>query len=404
MNSYEPNLETGLARLLDNEARLETLRDARVGFLGNPTSVTADLTHAVDALVERGVEPVRLFGPEHGVRAAAQDMEAVDQSTDPVTGIPTVSLYGDSEASLRPSREAVADLDVVIADIQDVGARYYTYASTVGFMMEACGRVGTEVWVLDRPNPIRGDIVEGNVVGEGYRSFVGTQPLANRHGMTVGELAHFYDRFGGWSCDLEVVEMEGWRRSMWYDETGLPWVMPSPNMPTLETAIVYPGLCLLEGLEVSEGRGTTRPFELFGAPYVNARELRDRLRELAIPGAAWREVAFRPMFQKHAGRTCRGVQLHVTDRDAFASMAAGYAAVGALAEVGGEAFGWRTETYEFVDDRLAIDLLVGDPELRRRIVGGEDPMALDRAAAESTERFLERRGECLLYPENEGSE
>lgn len=387
-------VETGLQRLLRADRALD---GARVGLLANPTCVTEDLRHGLDALLERGIDVVRLFAPEHGIRAAAQDMEAVDQSADPLTGIPTVSLYGDDVESLRPEPGTVEDLDVLLADIQDVGARYYTYASTVGLAMDVCGDVDTEVWVLDRPNPLGGRTVEGNCVSPDLRSFVGTQPIPNRHGMTLGELARFFNRYGGWTCELEVVEMRGWERSMWYDDTGLPWVMPSPNMPTLDTATVYPGLCLLEGTNASEGRGTTRPFELFGAPYVDGPRLRERLASFDFEGVRFRTTAFRPMFQKHAGETCHGVQLHVTDRDAFRSMPVGYAVVSALCREWPEAFDWRREPYEFVDDELAIDLLVGDRELRKAIEAGEDPEELLRAARSGRGDFEERRRHCLLY-------
>lgn len=388
---------TGLERLLADERRLDQLRGAAVGLLANPTCVTPDLRHGLDVLLEAGVEVERLFGPEHGVRAEAQDMEAVEQAKDPVTGIPVVSLYGVDRDSLRPDPDDLADLDVLIADIQDIGARYYTYASTVGFAMEVCGEVGTSVWVLDRPNPLGGVSVEGNLVDARLRSFVGTQPIPNRHGLTLGELARYYDRWGGWSCELTVVEMTGWKRSMWYDETGLPWVLPSPNMPTLATAIVYPGMCLLEGTNASEGRGTTRPFEFFGAPYVDSRELRERLEAFDLDGVAFREVAFRPMFQKHAHKTCHGVQIHVTDRESFESLALGFAAVAALARGWPEAFDWRREAYEFVDDELAIDLLLGDADLRERLVRGQDPVELARSLSGERERFMQRRRESLLY-------
>ncbi len=390
-------VQTGLGRLLADDDLLDELRGARVGLLANPTCLTRRLEHGLDALLGRDVNIVRLFGPEHGVRSAAQDMEAVEATRDPLTDIPTVSLYGDSADSLRPDPADLRDLDILLADLQDVGARYYTYASTIGFAMQVCGRVGTEVWVLDRPNPIGGDRVEGNVVAEGLESFVGTQPIANRHGMTLGELAVFFDRYGGWEAPLRVVEMRGWRRSMWFDETGLPWVMPSPNMPTLQTATVYPGLCLLEGTNVSEGRGTTRPFELFGAPYVDARRLRRELEAYELAGVAFREVAFRPMFQKHAGETCHGLQVHVTDRRSFDSLACGYAVVSVFARQYAGRFDWRREAYEFVDDELAIDLLVGDVEIRRALEGEGDPLRLAETARDDAGAFEQRRRDCLLY-------
>lgn len=392
----QPRVQTGLDRLLADQKRLEALSGARVGLLANPTSVTGTLEHAIDALQARNIDLVRLFGPEHGVRAEAQDMEAVEESRDPISGIPTVSLYGSTYDSLRPSQEQLEDLDIVLADIQDIGARYYTYAYTVGLMMQACGKAGVEVWVLDRPNPINGAAVEGNVVRDEVRSFVGMQPLAVRHGMTLGELAHFFARFCDWECDFDVVEMRGWHREMWYDDTGLPWVMPSPNMPTLDTATVYPGQCLLEGTNASEARGTTRPFELFGAPWVDAVDLRERLQKFDLPGVRFRLASFRPMFQKHAHATCGGLQLHVTNRESFESITTSYAIIGALLD-GTDAFDWRTEAYEFVDEELAIDLLLGDPKLREALEAGEDPVEVARTHDPALEEFAERRRKCLLY-------
>lgn len=390
------HVESGLDVLLADERRLERLRAARVGLLANPTTVDRNLEHAIDALQARGVDIVRLFGPEHGVRAEAQDMESVEQAADPITGIPVVSLYGDTFDSLKPDPDELSGLDIVVADIQDIGARYYTYAYTVGLMMDACGEAGIPVWVLDRPNPINGVQVEGNVVLDNCRSFVGMQPLANRHGMTLGELAHFFARFGRWRCDFEVVEMRGWRRHLWFDETDLPWVMPSPNMPTLDTATVYPGQCLLEGTNCSEARGTTRPFELFGAPYVDARAMLERLDTDDLPGVNFRLTTFRPMFQKHAGEICHGLQLHVYDRDAFDSTTTSYAIVGALHELFDE-FRWREEAYEFVDDQLAIDLLFGDEAIRLGLEAGDDPLDLARDASKSRQEFMQRRLECLIY-------
>ncbi|MFB6264267.1 MAG: exo-beta-N-acetylmuramidase NamZ domain-containing protein [Bradymonadaceae bacterium] len=390
-------VRTGLERLLDSPERLATLRDARVGLLVNPTSVTAELDHAIDAMVGRDVEVVRLFAPEHGVRSQAQDMETVEQRRDPVSGLPVVSLYQEDRDSLKPPASVLEDLDILVADLQDVGARYYTYATTIGLAMDACGEAGVEVWVLDRPNPIGGVCVEGNTVEPEMRSFVGSQPIANRHGMTLGELARYFDRFGGWECELDVVQMEGWRRSMWYDETGLPWVLPSPNMPSLSTAAVYPGQCLLEGTLLSEGRGTTRPFEFVGAPYAEARDVTERLRGYDLPGVGFRSHAFRPMFQKHAGEACGGVQLHVRDRRSFRALRTGYAVVQTFARLHPDAFEWREEIYEFVDDRLAFDLLTGDPDVRHALEEGVSPRDLVESHRKDRADFEEKRESCLLY-------
>lgn len=390
-------VKTGLDRILTEEEFLSKLKGKRVGLLVNPTSVTSGLKHAIDALQTAGVNVVRLFGPEHGVRGEAQDMEAVDENFDPVTGLPTVSLYGHTYESLKPTAGDLDGIDLVLADIQDIGARYYTYVYSIGLMMEACGEVGIEVWVLDRPNPVGGEVVEGNVVMPECKSFVGMQPLAVRHGMSAGELAHFFNRFTTWKCELKVVEMRGWKRSMWFDETGLPWVMPSPNMPTLDTAIVYPGQCLLEGTNASEGRGTTRPFELFGAPYVNAVELGKELRALDLPGVAFREVSFRPKFQKFGNQTCAGLQMHVTNRDSFRSLSASMAILGAFWKLYAPEFAWREEAYEFVQDRLAIDLLLGDMVLRKGIEDGHDCVELANATGAGRQEFDARRAECLIY-------
>ncbi len=388
---------TGLDVLLGSSELLGRLRGSRVGLLVNPTSVTTDLVHAVDALRAAEVDIVRLFGPEHGVRGEAQDMEAVDESFDPITGIPTVSLYGHTYESLRPTVEELQGIDVMLADIQDIGARYYTYIYTIGLTMQACGEAGIPVWVLDRPNPIGGDVVEGNVVLDEYRSFVGMQPIAVRHAMTSGEAARFFDRFCGWSCDLEVVRMRGWRRAMFFDDTGLPWVMPSPNMPTLDTAIVYPGQCLLEGTNASEARGTTRPFELFGAPWVDSVALHAKMTAFGLDGCTFRQASFRPKFQKHANETCLGLQVHVTNREIFESLKFSYCLLSALLELNPEEFRWREEAYEFVADRLAIDLLLGDPILRKGLEDGEDPIELATTWGDARREFDERRRECLIY-------
>lgn len=387
----------GLDRLLEAPQLLAPLRGRRVGLLVNPTSVTQKMIHAVDALRAAGLDVVRLFGPEHGVRGEAQDMEAVGESFDPITGLPTVSLYGHAFESLQPKPSDLEGIDVVVADIQDIGARYYTYIYTIGLMMQACGEAGVDVWVLDRPNPIGGHIVEGDVLLDSCRSFVGMQPFAVRHGMTVAEAAHFFDKYCGWSCELHVVPMTGWTRGMWFDQTGLHWVMPSPNMPTLDTAVVYPGQCILEGTNVSEARGTTRPFELFGAPWIDARQLCEALDAFRLPGVLFRQVSFRPKFQKHADTTCAGAQMHVTDREAFRSVSATFALLSVLLEHYPEEFGWRAEAYEFVEDQLAIDLLLGDPVLRKGLEDGDDPLELASIRSSRRAEFDDRRESCLLY-------
>ncbi|MCA9573317.1 MAG: DUF1343 domain-containing protein, partial [Myxococcales bacterium] len=314
--------------------------------------VDRQLRHAIDLLREAGVQLVRLFGPEHGVRATAQDMEGVDEVRDPVTGLPTVSLYGHDAASLRPRPEHLDDVDVLVFDIQDIGTRFYTYQATLGFVMEAAGARGLPVVVLDRPNPITGVHVEGNRVHPGFESFVGTTPLAVRHGLTVGEIAAWFVAHAGVDCEIEVVPCEGWRRGQWFDQTGLPWVYPSPNMPTLETATIYPGMCLLEATTLSEGRGTTRPFHLVGAPGVDPEGVCAEAHAIAgragLRGVRFRPAAFVPGFQKHAGTGCTGLEVHLTDRDALDAFLLGMVVVQAFHRAAPEAFGWRPQAYEFV--------------------------------------------------------
>jgi uncharacterized protein YbbC (DUF1343 family) len=392
-------MRSGLETLLAERA--SSLRGQRVGFCCNPTAVDRDYRHGIDLLMQAGVPLVRLFGPEHGVRATLQDMEHVIESRDPVTGLPTVSLYGADAASLHPSPAHLEDLDVVLFDIQDIGARFYTYQATLGFLMQVAGRVGARVIVLDRPNPINGVAVEGNTVRPGYESFVGAYPLAVRHGMTMGELAGFFQRRCGIDCEVEVIPVDGWRRSLWHDQTDMPWVYPSPNMPTLDTATVYPGMCLFEGTNVSEGRGTTRPFHLFGAPWVDPQRLARLCEEgaarLGLRGVRFRPAAFVPGFQKHARQACGGCEVHVVDRERLDSFLLGLVTVEACYRENSERFAWRTETYEYVDDPIAIDLLIGDDTFRRCVEAGGDLRDVIAAWEPARQAFIEARSASLLY-------
>ena len=392
-------MKSGLEVLL--ESRLDELKGLNVGFCCNHTSVNAHMKHGIDLLVERGVNLTRLFGPEHGVRATAQDMEGVDETKDPVTGIPTVSLYGNDEASLYPDESVVSDLDIIVFDIQDIGARYYTYQATLGFVMEVAGRVNTRVMILDRPNPINGVSVEGNMIGSAHRSFVGAYPLANRHGMTVAELSLYFQKYCGVQCETTIVQCEGWHRHQWFDDVNGPWVYPSPNMPTLETATIYPGMCLVEGVNLSEGRGTTRPFHLMGAPWIDPQRLTRLCTELArengLQGVIFRPAAFNPGFQKHTGAACRGIEVHVTDRNVLNATLLGMVCVAAGYQCDPEHFAWRTETYEFIDEPIAIDLLTGGSEYRLCVEAGGSLKALYDSWSESLQAFVDRRQGCLLY-------
>ena len=391
---------SGLEVLLDGG--VDRLRGRRVGLVVNHTAVDRKLRHAIDRLIDADVDLVRLFGPEHGVRATAQDMIGVDEVRDPVTGVPVVSLYGHTAESLRPRPEQLDDLDVVLFDIQDIGARYYTYQATLGFVMEAAGRLGKQVVVLDRPNPINGVAVEGGIVHPGFDSFVGAYPLAVRHGMTVGELARYFIAHCGVSCEVDVVACEGWTRDQWFEDTRLPWVYPSPNMPTVDTATVYPGMCLFEATNWSEGRGTTRPFHLFGAPWVDPGRLVKLCERIAadegLEGVGFRPAAFLPGFQKHAGVGCAGAEVHVLDRDRLDTYLLGLVTVKAAQLVDRERFAWREKPYEFVADRSAIDLLTGSTLYREALEQGGSLRSLLQAWEPERQAFLARRAEVLIYP------
>jgi uncharacterized protein YbbC (DUF1343 family) len=389
-------VRSGLDVLAAERAR--RLRGRRVGLVCNPTAVTARLVHAADLLhAAPGVELAALFGPEHGVRGDAQYMAAVGGERDPATGVPVHSLYGETAASLRPTATQLEGLDALVFDIQDVGARYYTYQATMMLCMEAAAEARVPFVVLDRPNPVGGLLVEGPALRPGFESFCGLHDLAVRHGMTVGELALLFRAERTLDVDLEIVPCEGWRRAQRFRDTGLPWVFPSPNMPTPETALVYPGMCLLEGTNLSEGRGTTRPFELFGAPWLDAARLAAALARERLPGVLFRPASFVPTWDKHAGSRCHGVELLVTDADAFRPFRAGLACVlHARAQDPGR-FAWRTERYEFVDGVLAFDLLCGSAREREAIEAGATLRELSRAFAPEERAFGRRRAAYLRY-------
>lgn len=392
-------MRAGLEVLLDDPRRW--LGDARVGLCCNHTAVDRNLDHAIELLQAANVDLVRLFGPEHGVRATAQDMEGLDEVIDPVSGLPVVSLYQDSADSLHPAPSTLEDLDVVLFDIQDIGARYYTYQATLGYLMQAAGKLGKKVIVLDRPNPINGVDVEGGTVLPGFESFVGAFPIAIRHGMTVAELGRYFLAHCGVACEYDWVPCEGWSREQWFDQTGLPWVYPSPNMPTLETATLYPGMCMVEATEISEGRGTTRPFHLVGAPGVDPMELTALARALAeeagLEGVTFRPAAFKPGFQKHAGKNCTGIEVHLQDRTRLNATLLGMVVLDALSRSAPEQFAWREEPYEFVADVPAIDLLAGCPDLRLALESGASVREVLDGWESERQEFLARRAPLLIY-------
>ena len=397
-------VQSGLDVLL--EEGIGRLRGRRVGVLCHPASVSGRLIHVVDALAAAKVNLTRLFGPEHGIRGEAQDMVGVDSQRDSRTGIPVTSLYGESESSLSPTAEGLADVDVLVVDLQDVGSRYYTFIWTMALSLQSAARAGVSVLVLDRPNPIGGSQMEGGEVNPLFESFVGLGSIPVRHGLTIGEVAHLVRHGMPWGgqrfakpldCDLQVVAMRGWNRNAFFDTTGLPWVLPSPNMPSVDTALVYPGSCLLEGTNISEGRGTTRPFELLGAPFVDGFQLAERLAEDRLPGVVFRALSFRPTFHKFSGQVCGGIQIHVVDRTAFRPYLTGIAVLRALYSIAGEAFRWRREKYEFVSDRPAIDLLTGGDAVRKGIEAGASLDELRATWQDDEDAFAERRRVSIVY-------
>jgi uncharacterized protein YbbC (DUF1343 family) len=387
-----PGLEVLAAR------RFRPLSGRAVGLVCNPTAVTRTLVHAADLLAAAPrVRLAALFGPEHGVRGDAQYMAAVGGERDARTGLPSHSLYGETRESLRPRREHLEGLDVLVFDVQDVGARYYTYQATMLLCMEAAAEAGLGFVVLDRPNPIGGVLVEGPALRPGFESFCGLHDLAVRHGLTVGELALLFRAERKLDLELEVVPCEGWRRSASFRETGLPWVFPSPNMPTPETALVYPGMCLLEGTNLSEGRGTTRPFELFGAPWLDGQRLADDLARERLPGVRFRPASFVPTWDKHAGVRCHGVELHVHDPARFRPFRTGLAAVLHARRQDPGRFAWREEPYEFVADVPAFDLLCGSARERDGIERGATLRELSAHILPEERTFARRRMGYLRY-------
>jgi uncharacterized protein YbbC (DUF1343 family) len=365
-------VKTGLDRLVEDPDQIARLRRSRVGLLAHPASVSRDLVHIVDVLATLGIVPEVLFGPEHGWTGHAQDMIGVGDVTDTTGGTRIVSLYGEQLSDLSPKPADLAGLDVLLIDMQDVGARYYTFVWTAVLVARACRDAGVRVLVLDRPNPIGGTVIEGKLQQPGFLSFVGLELTPIRHGLTLGEIVAWRARKEGYAELVEVLGTTGLDREAHASAWDRDFVMPSPNMPTYATALVYPGGCLLEGTNLSDGRGTTRPFEITGAPWVDGKELASGLARTGLPGFVARPLGFEPTFHKHVKQSCGGVQIHVTDPRTFRPVAT-YVALIALAHHASPTdFRFRTERYEFVDDIPAFDLLTGSASTRERILAGED--------------------------------
>ncbi len=386
-------LLTGLEKISTEPQLLENA--GRLGLLYNQASVDRHFRSAPEVLAR--VFPKRLttlFGPQHGASGTKQDnMRETDHSVHPSLHLPIYSLYSTDR---KPSAEMLHEVDTVLIDLQDVGTRVYTFATTVVYLMEVCARAGKEVLILDRPNPINGIDVEGNVLDSSFASFVGPYPVPMRHGLTIGELMTLYNEVHSIRCPLKVIRVEGWDRSAYFDETGLPWVLPSPNMPLVETAVVYPGQVILEGTNLSEGRGTTRPFEIFGAPYVDPREVASVLDTEAMNGAVLRETEFQPTFNKWSGQTCRGYQLHVIDRKVFKPYRATLALLSAMLRLYPDQFSWSAPPYEYVYDKLPVDVILGDADLRVQLEAGCRIADMESGWEAELDRFREIRSAFLL--------
>jgi uncharacterized protein YbbC (DUF1343 family) len=385
-------VQLGSERLLESSR----LSGQRVGVVSNPASIDNTFGHVVDRLgALPGVRLTAIFGPQHGFRSDVQEnMIETGHARDERRRVPVYSLYSETR---QPTADMLADVDVLVIDLQDVGTRIYTYIYTMANCMIAAKRHGVRVIVCDRPNPIGGVAIEGPMLLAGYESFVGLYPIPMRHGMTIGELARlFNDRFGI-GADLEVVAMQGWERGMYFDDTQVPWVMPSPNLPTLEGAIVYPGTVLFEGTSVSEGRGTTRPFELVGAPGIVAERFAEQMNGLRLPGVHFRPAVFEPTFHKHARQTCGGCQIHVLDRTAFEPVLAGAALTALFRNEDPAGFRWREPPYEYEHVKLPFDILAGSTDLREQIEADASVQTIRESWRPPTAAFAALREPYLLY-------
>lgn len=386
---------TGLESILEDPNFLHSR--GKLGLVYNQASIDREFRSAAELLAQAFPSQLRvLFGPQHGVHSTEQDnMRETSHGIHPKLGLPVLSLYSEDR---RPAPEAIETLDAIVVDLQDVGTRVYTFATTATYIMQACAQNDKEMIVLDRPNPINGLDVEGNISRPDLSSFVAPYPLPMRHGMTMGELMRYYNEVYDIGCRLTVVSMRGWERSMWFEDTGLPWVLPSPNMPTLDTAAVYPGQVVLEGTNLSEGRGTTKPFEFFGAPFIEPEGVLSAIEPAALAGVRLRPIEFRPTFNKWQDRVCRGFQLHVTDRGIFRPIRASLAILSAIIKVCAKDFSWASPPYEYVFDKLPIDVIMGDDAVREQLERGNSIVDIEGHWADGLRLFNAQRKRFMLYP------
>ena len=392
---YREHIQVGLDRVEKNWPK--KLRGSRVGLLAHPASINRRFEHAVKVFLESKKFTLKaIFGPQHGIRGETQDnMVEWEGFFDKESGLPVYSLYGRTR---KPEPSVLKDINVLAIDLQDVGSRYYTFIWTMELCMQACLEMNKSLVLLDRPNPIGGSKTEGPVLDPEYASFVGQRPLPIRHGMTIGEIGTYFHNEFYPSLDFHTVTMKGWGRKMWFDETRFPWVMPSPNMPTLDSATVYPGMCLLEGTNISEGRGTTCPFEIFGAPFIEPEALVKQLKALKLPGVVFRPLYFQPTFQKHACKVCGGAQIHIINRERFKPFKTGVAILKTVYALYPEHFSWKQPPYEYEREKMPIDILAGSDQLKKDIEQGIDIKQMEEWWEEQRLRFQKQiRKHSLLY-------
>ena len=394
MSLNRVKIKLGVEKILDEKASL--IKGMRVGLICNQASVDHKFRHVADLFYSSDdFNLTALFGPQHGIRGDVQDnMIETAHSVDRKTGLPIYSLYSETR---EPTAEMLENVDALVYDLQDIGCRVYTFIYTMANAMSACAKLGKKMFICDRPNPVNGTDIEGSLLENGHESFVGMYPIPMRHGMTVGELAKLFNEEFRINCDLEVIEMDGWQRDLCLDETDAPWVIPSPNMPTVETAVVFSGIVYFEGTQVSEGRGTTRPFEYIGAPYIDADEYAEVLQTLELPGVVFRATGFMPTFQKHSNEVCGGVFVHVTERDIFEPVITGIAMVKTVFDMYPTDFAWKSSPYEYVYDRNPFDVIAGTTKLRESFEQGKTIDEIKETWRSDEREFSVTREKFLIY-------
>ncbi|RJP80487.1 MAG: DUF1343 domain-containing protein [Desulfobacteraceae bacterium] len=387
-------VKTGLETLIENP--LPEMKNKKLGLLCNPASISRDINHARDLLINAFPGQVKaMYSPQHGFFAEKQDnMIESDNMLDHKAGIPVFSLYGETR---KPTKEMLDPIDILLVDLQDAGTRVYTFIYTLSYCMEAAKEFHKKVFILDRPNPIGGKIVEGNILNPEYASFVGRFPIPMRHGLTIGEIALLFNEFFNIHCDLSIIRMKNWKRDMIFQDTGLPWVPPSPNLPTPTSAMVYPGQVIWEGTNISEGRGTTQPFEIFGAPFLDLDTIGNAVPDDVLSGAVLRPVVFEPTSNKWSNRSCTGFQIHVTDPKTFRPYRLSLELLKAVVNHHRNEFQWKSPPYEYEFKKMPFDLISGDESIRKAIEKNQNLDRMETSWKKDIQAFLSLSQQYHLY-------